>query len=130
MGKLIWAMTAALLVPAVTFAGDYEVKKKAGDYEIAATIDKNPPAVGDNTIEIEVKDFAGKPVTDATVGVEYLMPAMPGMPAINYKATDAALKGRKYKAMLNFSAAGPWNVVIRITRDGKMAATRFNVDVR
>ena len=70
-------------------------------------IDKNPPVVGDNNIEIEIKDASGKYVTDAKVKVEYSMPAMPGMPAMNYK-TDTELKGYEYRAKMNLSMSGAW----------------------
>ncbi|MEW6001672.1 MAG: FixH family protein, partial [Nitrospirota bacterium] len=90
-------------------------------------IDKNPPVVGDNNVEIEITDSAGRYIKDAKVMVNYSMPAMPGMPPMNYK-TEAELKGEKYKARMNLSMAGSWNIAVRITREGKTATMRFNVD--
>lgn len=116
-----------LLIAGVAYAKDYEVKKKAGDYDVEIKIDKNPPVVGDNNIEIEIKDAAGKYVTDAKVKVEYSMPAMPGMPAMNYK-TDTELKGYEYKATMNLSMSGAWNIAVKITRGGKTSTVKFNVD--
>ena len=116
-----------LLIAGVAYAKDYEVKKKAGDYDVEIKIDKNPPVVGDNNIEIEIKDASGKYVTDAKVKVEYSMPAMPGMPAMNYK-TDTELKGYEYKAKMNLSMSGPWNIAVKITRAGKTSTVKFNVD--
>lgn len=118
-----------LLIAGIAYAKDYEVKKKAGEYNVEVKIDKNPPVVGDNNITIGIKDASGKYVTDAKVKVEYSMPAMPGMPAMNYKA-DAALSGSEYKAKINFSMSGAWNVAVKITRGGKITAVRFNVDAR
>jgi len=60
--------------------------KKAGSYTVEVKLDKNPPITGPNKMEINIKDDKGGNVTDATVVVEYVMPAMPGMPAMNYKA--------------------------------------------
>lgn len=120
---------ALLLIAGAAYAKDYEVKKKAGDYEIKAKIDKNPPVVGVNQIKVEVKDASGKYINDAKVKIEYSMPAMPGMPPMNYK-TDTELKGSEYKANLNFSMAGPWNVVIKVIRDGKTSSMKFNIDIR
>ena len=80
-----------LLIAGIAYAKDYEVKKKAGQYDVEVKIDKNPPVVGDNNISIEIKDQSGKYVTDAKVKVDYSMPAMPGMPAMNYKE-DAVLE--------------------------------------
>ena len=56
------------------------------------------------------------------------MPAMPGMPAMSYKA-DATLQGTQYKAMVNLSMAGAWNVAVKITRAEKPTTVTFNVDV-
>lgn len=116
-----------LLIAGVAYAKDYELKKKAGDYDITVNIDKNPPVVGDNNVSVEIKGEGGHHVTDAKVKVEYSMPAMPGMPAMNYK-TAAELKGNVYKAKMNLSMAGSWNVAVKITREGKTTTVKFNVD--
>jgi len=118
-----------VLTAGVAFARDYEVKRKAGDYDVEVKIDKNPPVVGDNNITVEIKDASGKYVTDAKVTVDYSMPAMPGMPAMNEKA-DTALKGNEYRAKMVLSMAGSWNISIRITRAGKTSSTMFIVDAK
>lgn len=118
-----------LLVAGVAFAKEYEVKKKAGDYNVEVKIDRNPPVVGDNNVSIEIKDAAGKNVTDAKVKVDYGMSAMPGMPAMDYKA-DAELKGNTYKAKMNLSMSGPWNIAVKITRAGKTSSMKFTVDAK
>jgi len=38
-------------------------------------IDKNPPVLGDNQIEVEIRDATGKPVKDAEVLINYLYAA-------------------------------------------------------
>jgi uncharacterized membrane protein len=129
MKKVIACMVILLLTAAVAAAKDYELKKKAGDYEVEVRIDRNPPVVGDNNLKIEIKDSSGKYVTDATVVVDYSMPAMPGMPPMNYK-TDAQLKGNEYRATMNLSMSGPWNIVVKITRAGKTSTAKFNVDAK
>ncbi len=105
-----------------------EVKKKAGEYELEIKMDKNPPIVGDNHIEIEIKS-AGKHVTDAKVLVNYYMPPMPRMAPMNYK-TDAKLKKEKYRAKMDFIMAGPWYISIIINHAGKVANTKINVDAQ
>ncbi|BCB95924.1 copper resistance determinant, crdA [Dissulfurispira thermophila] len=129
MKKLAVSTLILLLVAGIAYAKDYEVKKKAGEYDVTAKIDKNPPVVGDNNITVEIKDASGKYVTDAKVKVEYSMPAMPGMPAMNYK-TNAELKGNEYNAKMNLSMSGPWNIAIKITRGSKTTTVKFNVDAR
>ena len=127
MKKLAIITLILILIAGIAYAKDYEVKKKAGEYDVEVKIDKNPPIVGDNNITIEIKDASGKYVTDAKVKVEYSMPAMPGMPAMNYK-TDTELKGDEYKAKINLSMSGTWNIAVKITRSGKTATMKFNVD--
>lgn len=120
---------AMLLLSGIAYAKDYEVKKKAGEYDVEVKIDKNPPVVGDNNIKIEIKDASGKYVTDAKVVVDYSMPAMPGMPAMNYK-TDTELKGNEYRAKMNLSMSGSWNIAVKITKGGKTSSMKFSVDAR
>lgn len=127
MKKIAIASLILLFIAGIAYAKDYEVKKKAGDYDITVNIDRNPPVVGDNNVSVEIKGGGGHHVTDAKVKVEYSMPAMPGMPAMTYK-TDAELKGNVYKAKMNLSMAGSWNVAVKITREGKTTTVKFNVD--
>jgi hypothetical protein len=93
------------------------------------TIDKNPPVTGKNNMAVGIKDGADKDVTDATVAIDYVMPAMPGMPAMNYKA-GASLKNKRYVATVDFSMPGPWSVAVKITRGGKTQAVKLNVYVK
>lgn len=129
MRKIAVAFMAALLIAGVAYAKDFEVKKKAGEYDVEVRIDRNPPVVGDNNMEVGIKDASGKYVTDAKVTVEYSMPAMPGMPPMNYKA-EAKLEGSEYKAKMNLSMSGPWNIAIKIKRGEKTEAAKFSVDAR
>lgn len=117
---------ALFLIEGTANSRGLEVKKKAGDYEVEIKIDKNPPIVGDNHIEIEIKN-AGKSVTDAKVLVNYYMPPMPRMAPMNYK-TDAKLRKEKYQATMNFIMAGPWYIAIIINHAGKVSKTKLNVD--
>jgi hypothetical protein len=129
MKRLVMAFMILLVAGGVVYAKDYEMTKKAGDYTVKIAIDKNPPVTGENNIVVEIKDAASKNVTDAIVVIDYGMPAMPGMPAMNYK-TDTTLKGKRYVAILNFSMSGPWSVAVKITRGGKTQSVKLNVDVK
>ena len=126
MRNLLLIGMAVLLSAGVVFAKDYEVKKKAGEFDVVVTIDKNPPVTGDNNVTISVKDAGGKVVKDAKVVVDY---SMPGMPAMNYKA-DAVLKGDEYKAVMNLSMAGSWNIAVKISAGGKSGSMKFTVDAK
>ena len=104
------------------------MSKKVGGYTVTLTDDKNPPVVGDNTIGVNLKDSNGQAVHDAKVAIDYSMPAMPGMPAMKYKA-NAPINGDAYQAMINLSMAGPWSIAIRVTPNGSSPITaNFNVE--
>lgn len=129
MKRLTVLVVMVLLLAGAAYAKDYEVTKKAGDLAVDVKIDRNPPISGTNNMEIVVKDAGGKAVTDAKVLVEYSMPAMPGMPAMNYK-TDAQLKGDAYKAAMNLSMSGSWNISIKVTQANKTQTAKFTVDAK
>jgi hypothetical protein len=131
MKRIIMILTAIVLLMAIGLANakDYEITKKSGDYTVQIKIDKNPPITGENKMDIAIKDTTGKNVNDATVDINYGMPAMPGMGAMNYKTT-AGLKGDRYLATINFSMAGPSYINIKITRGGKSESVKLNVDVK
>jgi hypothetical protein len=127
MKRVLFSFLMLVLAAGPLYAKDYEVAKKADDYTVLVKIDKNPPVVGENNVTIEIKDAAGKNVTEAKVKLDYGMPAMPGMPAMSYKA-DAELKGTFYKTKMNLSMAGSWNIGIQITQGDKVRKAKFNVD--
>lgn len=127
-----WSWLVVLLVVLVAgtvFAKESSVQKKAGDYSVEIKMDKESPVVGSNNVEIVIKDKAGKAVTDAKVLVTASMPSMPGMPAMENKA-DAKLDGGKYKAKIDLSMGGSWNMSVRITQGGKTATAKWTVDAR
>jgi hypothetical protein len=129
MKRIVLAMLVLLLSAGWAVAKEYEVKKTAGDYTIVVKIDKNPPVTGQNHMQVAVTDKKGETVSDAVLDVDYGMPAMPGMPAMNYK-TKAAPMGKSYMAMLDFSMSGAWTVTVKINRGGKVQSVKLNVDVR
>jgi membrane fusion protein, copper/silver efflux system len=129
MKKIIVFLLLTLLVAGAAYAKGYEVAKKAGDYAFEVRIDKNPPIVGNNTMEVFIKDASGKAVIDGKVLVEYTMPPMSGMAPMSYK-TDATLKGEKYVATMKLSMAGPWNVSVKLTRGGKTDTIKLTIDAK
>ena len=129
MTKLIPFILILCLVAGIAYAKGYEAKKKVGEYEAEVRMDRNPPSLGDNNIEIEIKDARGKPLTEAKVLVNYYMPPMPRMAPMNYK-TDAKLKGEKYRATMNFIMSGPWVIALKINHGGKISTAKFNIDAQ
>jgi hypothetical protein len=126
---LFVSVFALLLIADTSFAREYKARKKIPDYTVEMSIDRNPPIVDKNTLSLEIKDALGKHVTDAKVLVNYYMPPMPGMPPMNYK-TLAKLSGNKYVVLMDLIMSGPWNIVIKISRAGKIETARFTIDVR
>jgi YtkA-like len=104
------------------------LQEKAGDYLVAIKMDKGPPVVGANNIEIVVTDKGGKAVTDAKVLVTASMPAISGKPAVENKA-EAKPDGGKYKAKIDLSRGGSWNMYVRVIQGGKTSTAKFIVDV-
>jgi len=129
MIKIVMLTLILLLSAGIVGAKDYEIKKMVGDLSVVVKMDKNPAVMGENGAIVTVKDLAGKEVTDAEVKIEYSMPAMSGMPAMNYQSA-LALKDKSYQGKLNYSMSGPWNIVVKIVRGGKTSSTKFSVDVQ
>lgn len=129
MRKVVMIFLSMMLVSVFAYAKGLEIKKRAGSLEVSVRFDKDSPTVGKNKITIEIKDGQGHYVRDAKVKLEYSMPAMSGMPPMNYK-TNAELKGDEYRAEMDLSMTGPWNITVKIIRAGKTETARFSIDVR
>ena len=112
--KIIIVLSAVLMLAGVGHAGNFDSIKQAGDITIKATIDSNPLKVGDNALTIELIDKSGKVITDAEVDVYYFMPSMPAM---NYEVR-AAVKGKKYAAVIKPTMPGAWDADIRFRVPG------------
>jgi hypothetical protein len=128
MKQVVTVMTILLLSAGLVFAKVYDVSRKAGDCSVELSMDKSA-AKGKNDLEITVKDAEDLSVSDAKVTVNYSMPAMSGMPAMNYNA-GAEQHGNIYRAVLDFPMSGSWTLTVKIIRSGKTVSARFTVDVR
>jgi len=127
----IFVLSIILLASAsIARAGDFELKGKAGEYNVDVKIDRNPPGRGHNGISVVVTDRASRPVTDAEVEIEYLMPSLRGKPPMMDYSTRAELTGNRYHADLNLTMAGAWRVVVKIARGGKGEAVGFTFVVK
>lgn len=117
-----------LLATGIASAKSYEAKKKVGGYDVVMRIRENPPIAGDNNVSIEVSDASGRCACDADVIIEYSKPAMPGEPALHYRA-DTRLKRGRYIGKMGLSIAGSWNIAVKIIKGDKTWTTNFTVDV-
>ena len=124
------AISLLMLSVDMAYAKEYRVLKNArGGYKVQATIDRYPLFLGDNHLEIEIRDSAGKRVTNADVLVNYYMPPMPRMVPMNYK-TKASPDDEIYEAEMNIIMAGPWYIRVIIKHEGKVSTAKFNVDAQ
>jgi RND family efflux transporter MFP subunit len=99
---------------------------QAARVDIAFRSQPDPLEVGDNALEVAVKDSQGQPVTDATVEVTFFMPPMPsmGMPAMRSAATLVHAGGGIYRGSGNVPMAARWDVTVTVTRGGQRLGTK------
>jgi hypothetical protein len=129
----MWKMLLPVILLLCSWTGTADAAnlvdaKKAGEYDVAIRIDRNPPIMGVNNLEVEIRGADGAAVTDAKVLINYYMPPMPRMAPMNYKI-DAPFKGDRYRAKMNFIMEGPWYIAVKINHSGKTATAKFNVNV-
>jgi hypothetical protein len=129
MKKRALSVILFLSIAGVGYARGLEIEKKIDLYNVTIKLEKHPPVLGDNPIEIELKDASGNLVADAKVLVNYYMPPMPRMVPMNYR-TDAQLSRGRYKATMNIIMSGPWIIRILITRGEKTSVVKVNVDAQ
>jgi hypothetical protein len=108
---------------------ELELKKKVGNLTVVAVIERDPPTVAKNAIEVRLADAAGNPLQDAKLLINYYMPPMARMPPMNFKV-EAKWKKDAYKAVMDLIMAGPWIILVRITIDDKTVTAKFNIDAR
>jgi hypothetical protein len=130
MKKTFLIFALLVLIPSLLSAGEYESKGKAGDYTMVVRIDKNPPGMGNNAMNIYITDKNQRAVTDAHVKVRYLMPSLPGKPPMMEYDTEATLRDNHYLAHMNLSMAGKWSVIVSVIRAGKTGTMTFSFFVK
>jgi len=75
---------------------------------------------------VTVKDASGKPIDDAEVTVQFLMPAMPtmNMPAMKSDAKLSAAGGGVYRGSGQVMMAGRWDVTVNVIRGGQRLGSK------
>lgn len=120
MKKVLIILFGIILLIGISYASQ-EIIKDVDDLKVKVFTDNDPPAKGENNLNIILTDLEGKPVTKAKIKVDYSMPPMGSMPAMIYK-TRAKSGGEGYKAKINLSMSGHWNIALNIKRPGKSLA--------
>jgi Cu(I)/Ag(I) efflux system membrane fusion protein len=94
------------------------------DYSIKLRLDPEVAQGGsEETFHVLVTGEGGKPVTDARVQVQLLMPAMPSMGMGEMRSVvDVVWKGSEYVGKGVIQTAGPWNVTVQARRNEQLLA--------
>jgi hypothetical protein len=120
------------LTIASLFLFDYAVVPVRGaqaqgkqEYKISLRTDPSPAkGSAQNTFHVSVADSAGKSISDATVKIALVMPAMPEMGMAEMKvAPTVAWNGSDYSGKANIPSAGQWNVTIQVLKQDRAIAT-------
>jgi RND family efflux transporter MFP subunit len=93
--------------------------------DIALHIQPDPPKMGDNQLEVVVRD-GGKPLDGADVRVQFFMPAMPtmSMPAMHSEATLTPAGGGTYRGAGHILMSGKWDTTVTVSKAGQKLGSR------
>jgi RND family efflux transporter MFP subunit len=105
----------------------------ASNYTVTLQSEPAPLKGGsEGTFHVKVTGPDGKPVSDAQVQMQLLMPAMPSMGMGEMRSTiDLLWNGSEYAGKGTVAMAGPWNVTVEARRNGQLAGVyRSRFDAR
>jgi RND family efflux transporter MFP subunit len=89
-------------------------------YSVMLQSEPAPPKGGsEGTFHVKVVGPDGKPVSDAQVQMQLIMPAMPSMGMGEMRSTiDFMWNGSEYVGKGTVAMSGPWNVTVEARRNG------------
>jgi len=115
-----------ILVLAVLFALACHKTSQSPAITFSHNVIPNPPAVGATTIEVELTDKNGQPVSGARVELEGNM-SHPGMGLVS--ATTTEIAPGKYRGTIQLAMAGDWIVLVNVTlSDGERLQHSFELN--
>ena len=118
MKNILIALLAIALSISLLQATAFEKTAKYRTTSVHISADK-PLSTGSNNLIFDVIQDT-KVTKNAKVSVRAFMPAMPGMPAMEYKTDAKDLGNGKYGANINLSMGGTWQLhIFIINTDGK-----------
>jgi Cu(I)/Ag(I) efflux system membrane fusion protein len=102
--------------------GSAPAQGSASGYTVTMQSETAPPKGGsEGTFHVKVTGPDGKPVSDAQVQMQLLMPAMPSMGMGEMRSTvDFMWNGSEYVGKGVVAMAGPWNVTVEARRNGQL----------
>jgi len=118
----------ALLTAGLLNAAGFEKEAASRSAKVVLSSEKSL-VVGANTVELLVT-LDNRPIEDASVDVKVFMPAMPGMPAMESTVAASGLGQGRFKAEVNFSMQGTWQIHVLITpKTGKKIRVKTSVNI-
>ena len=98
-----------------------------GPFRLSVRNRPETPSVGDNRLEIAVRDTAGAPVRGADVEVLVTMQAMGAMPRMESRGELHEIGNGVYEARYGLAMAGEWDIGIRIRHASETAETSYRL---
>ena len=88
---------------------------------LTLTTKPSPLGLGQNLFEVSIKDAKGRPVTNATVALQLVMPADPKTkhPEMRTEGTLNSVAAGKYNGIAIVTMAGDWDVTVTAKQNGK-----------
>ncbi len=128
MKTFIRIFILAILAVGLLNAAAFEKEAMSQTAKVVLSADK-PLAVGNNSVELLVT--LDNAVADgAEVALKVFMPAMPGMPAMESMVDAISLGNGRYKADVNFTMPGTWQIHVLITpKTGRKIRVKTSVNI-
>ena len=121
MKSLLTLVMASLLLAGVSNASTFDTIASSKNYRARVVFPNGGPTKGANRIAINITSRSGQPVANALIGIEYLMPSLPGRkPMMTYRTTTRGI-GASREASLNLTMTGEWKVILTVTVPPKRA---------
>jgi len=111
-------------------SGDEAEVVRSRGLEIRTELSPGTSRVGENQLEIELRDAEGRPVEGADLDVKVHMHAMGAMPAMGGPAHVSELGDGRYQAHFELDMGGSWQVELRARpKGGPMAEAEGSLTV-
>ena len=125
-------LIVTVVIPTVVVAGIWWLWPKSVDQSVAAAtagpylvrLTGESPKVGISPVTVEISGNGGQPPTPDTVTFE---PAMPQMGHATTPVAAAAQGDGRYRADVDLSMAGQWEITVRIAASGQVQEAVLSV---
>lgn len=95
------------------FEKSYEPVSQPSDHKVSLSSKPSRPELGKNSLDIQIRDKAGKPVSDAQVTLTASMPGMKMSTDDDIIQTENKKNGH-YAGTVDLSMGGKWQVTVHI----------------